>query len=122
MMIPDPLLIQRNLRALSLPRKMPTLLLRSNHHSPKPANTPSTKRVAAEYPQFTALVAVLTEVIECYHVTGVEAFVLKVMLTSISHLESLVSQLSQHGQTTTSIVLSTPLSRQVIGEHFLSAQ
>jgi Lrp/AsnC family leucine-responsive transcriptional regulator len=67
-----------------------------------------------KYPQFTALVADLSEVIEGYHVTGVEAFVLKVMLASISDLEALVNKLSRYGQTTTSIVLSTPLKRRMV--------
>jgi Lrp/AsnC family leucine-responsive transcriptional regulator len=67
-----------------------------------------------KYPQFTALVRNLAEVLECHHVTGVEAFVMRVVVTSISHLESLVTQLSQYGQTTTSIVMSSPLIRRVL--------
>ena len=67
-----------------------------------------------KYPQFTALVCNLAEVLECHHVTGIEAFVMRVVVTSISHLESLVTQLSQYGQTTTSIVMSSPMIRRVI--------
>ena len=67
-----------------------------------------------KYPQFTALVKDLTEIVECHHVTGAEAFVMKVTVSSIIHLESLVGQISQYGQTTTSIVMSSPLTRRVI--------
>ena len=71
-----------------------------------------------KYPQFTALVGNLAEVSECHHVTGVEAFVLKVGVTSISHLEALLQRLSQYGQTTTSIVMSSPLKRRTIKHSF----
>lgn len=67
------------------------------------------------YPAFIALVQGLSEVLECHHLSGVDAFILKVALTSIPHLEALIDQLSRHGETTTSIVLSSPVARRVIG-------
>ena len=66
------------------------------------------------YPDFKELVNGLGEVVECHHVTGEEAFILKVVLKSISHLEPLVAQLSQYGQTTSSIVMSTYIENRII--------
>lgn len=53
----------------------------------------------------------LSEIRECHHVTGGEAFILKVLATSIPHLESLIAQLSVYGATSTSIVLSSPVRK-----------
>lgn len=66
------------------------------------------------YPAFTALIRDLPEVLEGHHLSGSEAFILKVALTSIPHLEALIDQLSEYGQTTTSVVLSSPVTRRVI--------
>jgi Lrp/AsnC family leucine-responsive transcriptional regulator len=47
-------------------------------------------------------------------VTGSDALVIKVMAASIEHLETLIDRLSAHGPLTTSIVLSTPVTRRII--------
>ncbi len=73
-----------------------------------------------KYSHFTTLVGNLNEALECHHVTGEEAFVLKVAATSVSHLEQVVAQLSQYGQTSTSIVMSSPITRRAITEFGLS--
>ena len=57
-------------------------------------------RVAAETP----------EVLEFHHVTGPEGYVLKVAARSIEHLERVIVRLLPYGQTTTSIVLSSPVT------------
>ena len=67
-----------------------------------------------QYPQITALINDLPEVLECHHVTGSCSFSIKAIASSISHLESLIEQLSRFGQTTTSIVLSSPVKERVI--------
>jgi Lrp/AsnC family transcriptional regulator, leucine-responsive regulatory protein len=54
------------------------------------------------------------EVLECYRVTGADSLVMKVMASSIEHLESIIDHLSQHGQLTTSIVLSKPVTRRAV--------
>ena len=65
-----------------------------------------------KYPRVLELARRLPEIRECHHVTGSEAFVLKVLATSIPHLESLIAQLSAYGTTGTSIVLSSPVNKQ----------
>jgi Lrp/AsnC family leucine-responsive transcriptional regulator len=66
------------------------------------------------YPQIIALINDLPEVLECHHVTENASFSIKAIASSISHLEALVEQLSRYGQTSTSIVLSSPVKKRVI--------
>lgn len=61
-----------------------------------------------------ALIADLPELLECHRVTGHESFLLKLVVTSITHLEQVLNQLMISGPVTTSIVLSTPLSAEPI--------
>jgi Lrp/AsnC family leucine-responsive transcriptional regulator len=65
----------------------------------------------AQYPRVLELAQRLPEIRECHHVTGSEAFILKVLATSIPHLESIIAQLSAYGATGTSIVLSSPVRK-----------
>ncbi len=61
-----------------------------------------------------ALMADLPELLECHRVTGNESFLLKLVVTSITHLEQVLNQLMSAGPVTTSIVLSTPLPGEPI--------
>ncbi len=56
----------------------------------------------------------IPEILECYRLTGNEAFIMKVCVSSVKHLEILIDQLSQYGQPTTSLVLSIPLARRIL--------
>jgi len=47
-------------------------------------------------------------------VTGSDALIMKVMASSVDHLESLIDRLSSHGQLTTSMVLSAPVTKRVL--------
>ena len=67
-----------------------------------------------QYPALISLARDLSEVVECHHLTGEDSFILKVVATSIPHLESLITRLSTFGQTATSIVLSSPVTRKQI--------
>jgi Lrp/AsnC family leucine-responsive transcriptional regulator len=66
------------------------------------------------YPKFNQTVIGTREVLEFHHMTGSEAFLIKAAVSSISHLESLLGKLSMHGQTTTSVVLSSPLTNRIL--------
>ncbi len=57
----------------------------------------------------------LPEVLECCHVTGNSSVVLRVVARSIQHLEKLMKDVQAVGTTQTSVVLSTPVSKQVFG-------
>ncbi|MGZ3644027.1 MAG: Lrp/AsnC family transcriptional regulator [Ktedonobacteraceae bacterium] len=64
--------------------------------------------------RLTASTQSIPEVLECYRVTGSDSLIMKVMAASVEHLELLIDRISEHGQLTTSIVLSTVLSRKVV--------
>lgn len=64
--------------------------------------------------QLSELVRDLPEVLEFHHVTGSEGFVMKVAVSSVSHLERLIVKLLPYGQTNTSIVLSSPVTFRVV--------
>ncbi len=55
------------------------------------------------------LVQEMPEVLECHHVTGNDAFIIKVAAASIAHLERILTRFFSYNQTTTSIVLSSPI-------------
>jgi Lrp/AsnC family leucine-responsive transcriptional regulator len=65
------------------------------------------------YTRVIELAHQLPEVLECHHLAGGDAFVFKVVVPSVAQLEALISQLSRYGQTTTSIVLSSPVTKSV---------
>ena len=64
--------------------------------------------------RFTASVQALPEVLECSRVTGGDSMIIKVMASSVEHLETLIDYLSEQGNITTSMVLSTPVPRRVM--------
>ena len=64
------------------------------------------------YRPFLKFLPTLDAVQECHHITGGEAFLIKVTLESIDQLEPLVERLLPYGMPTTSLVLSTPIYRQ----------
>ena len=66
------------------------------------------------YERFEQHLAAAPEILECHHLTGDDCFIAKVAATSVEHLEQVIRELSRFGRTTTSIVLSTPVSRRVI--------
>jgi Lrp/AsnC family transcriptional regulator, leucine-responsive regulatory protein len=53
-----------------------------------------------------------SEVVECYRITGEDCFLVKLHLRSIDDLEDVLDRFTPHGQTTTSIVHSTPVRRR----------
>ncbi|MDA8097981.1 MAG: Lrp/AsnC family transcriptional regulator [Desulforudis sp.] len=69
---------------------------------------------ADRYPRIIESATELPEVLECHHVSGGDSFVIKVVASSIPHLESLIKKLSPFGRTTTSIVLSSPVTKTML--------
>ncbi|KAM3114770.1 Lrp/AsnC family transcriptional regulator [Phormidesmis sp. 146-33] len=56
------------------------------------------------------------EVQACYRITGNDHYLVKVVVTSVSHLEQLVDHFIPHAAVTTSVVLSVPVSGRVIDD------
>jgi Lrp/AsnC family leucine-responsive transcriptional regulator len=61
-------------------------------------------------------VSTLPEVIECHCVTGTESYILKVVVTSVPHLEHLLLNLKLYGEMRTSLVLSSQVKARPIDE------
>lgn len=59
--------------------------------------------------KIAALAAALPQVAECHRITGEDCFVLKVYLASIESMDSILDRFLAFGQTTTSLVQSTPV-------------
>ncbi len=51
----------------------------------------------------------MPEIVECHRVTGEDCFVLKLHIRAIDELDRVLDRFLAHGQTTTSIVQSTPV-------------
>jgi Lrp/AsnC family leucine-responsive transcriptional regulator len=64
------------------------------------------------YFRLMEFVQTLEEVRECHHLTGGDAFLLKVTTTSMEGLEALIEALLPYGNPVTSVVLSTPVERR----------
>jgi Lrp/AsnC family leucine-responsive transcriptional regulator len=60
-------------------------------------------------PKIAALAQQIPEVVECHRVTGEDCFILKVHLPEIASLDRVLDRFLVHGQTTTSIVQSSPV-------------
>ena len=54
------------------------------------------------------------EVVECHRITGEDCYLLKAHVRSVTHLEELIDQFTPFGQTTTSIVQSSPVAARGI--------
>jgi Lrp/AsnC family leucine-responsive transcriptional regulator len=65
-------------------------------------------------PRITAVVRAMPEVLECHRGTGADSFTMKVAVSSVSHLETLIDRLTPFGPTSTSIVLSSPVEKRLI--------
>jgi Lrp/AsnC family leucine-responsive transcriptional regulator len=64
---------------------------------------------ARQLPKIQELAASIPEVSECHRITGEDCFFLKIHLRSLDELDGVLDQFLVHGQTTTSLVQSTPL-------------
>ena len=60
-------------------------------------------------PKIMALAQRLSEVTECYRITGEDCFLLKVHLDAVDNLDRVLDQFLTFGQTTTSLVQSVPV-------------
>jgi Lrp/AsnC family leucine-responsive transcriptional regulator len=64
---------------------------------------------ARQLPKVAGLARESPEVVECHRITGEDCFFLKLHLRDIEHLEEVVDRFLTYGQTTTSIIQSSPV-------------
>jgi Lrp/AsnC family leucine-responsive transcriptional regulator len=51
----------------------------------------------------------IPQVTECHRITGEDCFIVKIYLSHVSSLDRILDRFLAHGQTTTSIVQSSPV-------------
>jgi Lrp/AsnC family leucine-responsive transcriptional regulator len=59
---------------------------------------------------FVKLAKSCPEVLECHRVTGAESFIIKMAVSDIAHLETAIDSLMPYVATTTSMILSSPIT------------
>lgn len=62
-----------------------------------------------QLPRIAELARQTSQVVECHRITGEDCFLLKVHVATTEELETVLDQFLTHGQTTTSIVQSSPV-------------
>lgn len=65
--------------------------------------------IPGQLQSITQLVKEIPEIIECHRVTGEDCFVMKVLVGRVELLEAVLDELLKYGNTTSSIVQSTPV-------------
>jgi Lrp/AsnC family leucine-responsive transcriptional regulator len=65
-----------------------------------------------ELPKVAQLARDTPEVVECHRVTGEDCFYMKLHVRSVEHLEEVIDRFTPYGQTTTSIIQSSPVPRR----------
>jgi Lrp/AsnC family leucine-responsive transcriptional regulator len=60
-------------------------------------------------PKIAELAARMPQVVECHRITGEDCFLLKVYLETLDSLDRILDQFLAYGQTTTSLVQSSPV-------------
>ncbi|MCT4595767.1 MAG: Lrp/AsnC family transcriptional regulator [Anaeromicrobium sp.] len=67
-----------------------------------------------KYNRFLEYANNISSIIECYHVTGGNSMILKVMVETMEQLEALIDDIKKIGNTQTSIILSSPIEDKII--------
>jgi Lrp/AsnC family leucine-responsive transcriptional regulator len=62
-----------------------------------------------ELPQVADLARKSEEVVECHRITGDDCYTMKLHVRDVEHLEEVIDRFAAYGQTTTSIIQSSPV-------------
>jgi Lrp/AsnC family leucine-responsive transcriptional regulator len=54
------------------------------------------------------------EVVECHRITGDDCYLMKAHVRDVAHMEEVIDRFAVYGQTTTSIVQSSPVARRAL--------
>jgi Lrp/AsnC family leucine-responsive transcriptional regulator len=63
-------------------------------------------------PKVAELARETPEVVECHRITGEDCFFMKLHVRHVQHLEEVIDSFILYGQTTTSIIQSSPVARR----------
>ena len=62
-----------------------------------------------QLPKVAALAKSSPEIVECHRITGEDCYFMKAFVRDVEHLEELIDSFALYGQTTTSIIQSSPV-------------
>jgi Lrp/AsnC family transcriptional regulator, leucine-responsive regulatory protein len=65
-----------------------------------------------QLPRVADIARACPEIVECHRITGEDCFFMKAHIRSIEHLEELIDHFTPYGQTTTSIIQSSPVPQR----------
>jgi len=65
--------------------------------------------------KLTAQVRSMPEIVECHRGTGADSFIMKVNVVSVEHLTGVIDHLTPYGTTSTSLVLTSIVERNLLG-------
>jgi Lrp/AsnC family transcriptional regulator, leucine-responsive regulatory protein len=72
---------------------------------------------SGKFHSFLNYISKLDEVIECHRVTGNYCIFLKVIVRNSGHLQLLLTSMMEYGETTTSVILSSPITHRIFTNH-----
>jgi Lrp/AsnC family leucine-responsive transcriptional regulator len=72
---------------------------------------------SGKFISFLNYIAKRDEVLECHRVTGNYCIFLKVVVENSGHLQQLLTSMMEYGETTTSIILSSPITHRIFTRH-----
>ncbi len=72
---------------------------------------------SGKFQPFLNYIAKLDEVLECHRVTGNHCIYLKVVAENSGRLQELLARMMEYGDTTTSIILSSPITHRGFRKH-----
>jgi Lrp/AsnC family leucine-responsive transcriptional regulator len=67
-----------------------------------------------ELPKVADLARSTPEVVECHRITGEDCFFMKLHVRDVEHLEEVIDAFAFYGQTTTSILQTSPVPRRAV--------
>jgi Lrp/AsnC family leucine-responsive transcriptional regulator len=62
----------------------------------------------------------MPEIVECHRGTGEDSFILKVNVVSVEHLKDVIDRLTPYGTTSTSLVLTSIIEKNLLGPENLN--
>jgi Lrp/AsnC family transcriptional regulator, leucine-responsive regulatory protein len=69
---------------------------------------------AGQLPKIAQLAREIPEISECYRISGEDCFLVKMHAATIADIETTLDRFLTYGQTTTSVVVSTPVSARTL--------
>lgn len=70
--------------------------------------------------RITERVKAMPEIVECHRGTGEDSFILKVNVVSVEHLKDVIDRLTPYGTTSTSLVLTSIIEKNLLGPENLN--